>query len=117
MATTIRTTVTNNILKFEAQQRQAMRDGMKEFAYQVLRDAKTLAPHLTGSLKDSGRVYIYNNEYQTIFGSGKVQYAVRRHYENMKNPQTLRYLERAFQANNNKSTLSRLLKSSGVIIK
>lgn len=59
------------------------------------------APELTGNLKASGRIEKDGDSIEVIFGNGKpakvggVPYARRRHYENHKNPQTLRYLEKA----------------------
>lgn len=60
--------------------------------------ATMLAPELTGALKKSGRV-VTNPQggVSVIFGGDDVgvPYARRRHFENRKNPQTLRYLEKA----------------------
>lgn len=55
-----------------------------------------LAPKLTGDLRNSGRVEKNPNGGQSAtFGDSSVPYARRRHYENRKNPGTLRYLERS----------------------
>lgn len=62
----------------------------------IVQLARILAPVDTGDLRASGRVVKEgNNGSSAVFGGGKVKYARRRHYENRKNPQTLRYLERA----------------------
>ncbi|TXG77793.1 hypothetical protein E6Q11_02215 [Candidatus Dojkabacteria bacterium] len=62
--------------------------------------AQMLAPVLTGALRSSGRVSreTGNGETATAIFGGKdvgVAYARIRHFENRKNPQTLRYLQRA----------------------
>lgn len=55
-----------------------------------------LAPKDTRALVNSGRIIRKGSaNYQVKYGSSKVPYALRRHYENKKNPQTLRYLEQA----------------------
>ena len=55
-----------------------------------------LAPKDTRALVNSGRIVRSGKAtYKVIYGSSKVPYARRRHYENNKNPQTLLYLERA----------------------
>lgn len=62
----------------------------------IVQLARLLAPVDTGDLRASGKVEKFgNNGSSAVFGGGKVKYARRRHYENRKNPQTLRYLERA----------------------
>lgn len=57
--------------------------------------AMMLAPKLTGALRADGRVESRQNVTSVVFGSDKVPYARRRHFENRKNPQTLHYLTRA----------------------
>lgn len=65
----------------------------------IIQLASLLAPVDTGELRDSGRVERFGKDGSAaVFGGGKVPYARRRHYENKKNPQTLRYLERAGNA-------------------
>jgi hypothetical protein len=65
-------------------------------ATDIHRIATMNAPVDHGTLVKSGRI---NREgqahYKVIFGGGSVKYALRRHYENKKNPQTLQYLKRA----------------------
>lgn len=72
-----------------------------EMATDIHRIAVINAPVDKGNLVASGRIRKMARKglYAVIFG-GKangvdVPYAQRRHYENFKNPQTLRYLERA----------------------
>lgn len=74
-----------------------------EMATDVHRHAVINAPKDKGNLVASGRVekQAKMGGYVVAFG-GKangvdVPYAKRRHYENLKNPQTLHYLERAGQ--------------------
>jgi hypothetical protein len=57
--------------------------------------ARMLAPKLTGALRADGRVENKGDRTVVVFGSEKVPYARRRHFENRKNPQTLHYLKRA----------------------
>lgn len=62
----------------------------------ILNRATILAPVLSGALVDDGRVEKNpNGHHSVVFGSQKVPYARRRHYENKRNPQTLHYLQRA----------------------
>ena len=68
----------------------------------ILRQAVAYAPHDTGALQASGRLKREKQGHITVrFGgaSSRVRYAYRRHFENRKNPQTLRYLERAGDQN------------------
>lgn len=60
--------------------------------------AQMLAPVLTGALKADGRVEQKGGQITVKFGGSSVPYARLRHFENRKNPQTLRYLERAGDA-------------------
>jgi len=70
-----------------------------EMATDVHRVATILAPKDSRALVNSGRVIRQKlAEYVIRFGGSgngfSVPYALRRHFENMKNPQTLLYLER-----------------------
>lgn len=70
--------------------------GVLQLATDIDRVAKMFAPQETGALRGSGRIERKGvGHYAVIYGSGPVRYARRRHYENQKNPGTLRYLERA----------------------
>lgn len=67
-----------------------------EMATDIDRFAKILAPKDTGNLVNSGKITRNKSASYTVsFGGNGIRYAKRRHYENKKNPQTLRYLERA----------------------
>ncbi len=69
-------------------------------ATRIHRGAIQLSPRLTGALRSSGRIQRNGTgNYSIIFGGGTVRYAKRRHYENRRNPGTLRYLERSGDAN------------------
>lgn len=72
--------------------------GLLEMATDIHRRAAALAPVDTSALVNSGRVEPVNGGYVVKFGSTRVPYARRRHFENKKNPQTLGYLERAGDA-------------------
>lgn len=68
-------------------------------ATDIHQQATILAPIDKGHLRNSGRIKTTPNGYAVMFGGSEggfsVPYAKRRHYENRKNPQTLKYLERA----------------------
>lgn len=65
----------------------------------ILQRARRFAPKLSGELRDSGRSGRRNKDEVVVeFGGERVRYAKRRHFENKKNPHTLRYLERAGQS-------------------
>ena len=67
-----------------------------QMATDIDRVAKMNAPKASRALVNSAMIEKKNNaSYSVRFGGGKVPYALRRHYENKKNPQTLKYLERA----------------------
>ena len=69
-----------------------------EMATDIHRQASLLAPVLSGNLVASGRIEKVTGGYEVAFGGSSgfnVPYAKRRHFENKKSPQTLRYLERA----------------------
>lgn len=68
---------------------------MAEVAIDIMRIAQMNAPKDSGALVRSGRVNRAGSEWVVTFGDNSVRYARRRHYENKKSPQTLKYLERA----------------------
>lgn len=70
--------------------------GLAEMATDIDSRAKILAPKDTRALVNSGNIKKTGSmEYTISFGSSKVPYARRRHFENKKNPQTLGYLAKA----------------------
>jgi len=72
-----------------------MQKALAEMSVDVQRRAVINAPVETGALKNSGRVEPITNGYAVKFGSSRVPYARKRHFENRKNPQTLGYLAKA----------------------
>lgn len=69
--------------------------GLLELATDVQRRAVILAPVDTGALANSGNVEPVIDGYKIQFGSARVPYARKRHFENKKNPQTIGYLAKA----------------------
>jgi hypothetical protein len=91
---------TSRIKQWSAKKTRELDVSMLDLMTTIHRDAGNLAPVDTGSLVDSGRIVRHGlGYYSVIFGGGQVPYARRRHYENSKNPGTLRYLQRAGDAN------------------
>lgn len=89
-------TIKTNIKLFERIQRENWKNGLRAMGDRILMDAIALAPEDTGELKSDGRVEVISDtEVHVKFGDARVPYARRRHFENKKNPQTLRYLKRA----------------------
>lgn len=74
------------------------KSGMVEIATDVRTRAVILAPVLTGALRNSGSISPILGGYAIKFGSSRVPYARRRHFENRKNPQTLGYLARGAES-------------------
>jgi hypothetical protein len=72
-----------------------LKAGMLEMVTEIHKRAVMLAPTDTGALVNSGRIKTIPMGYAVTFGSSRVPYARRRHFENKKNPQTLEYLEKA----------------------
>lgn len=69
--------------------------GLLEMATDIHKRAVILAPVDTGALRNSGDVDRVTNGYAVRFGSARVPYARKRHFENRKNPQTRGYLAKA----------------------
>lgn len=76
---------------------KGMQVGLLEMATDIDKRAKILAPKDTRALVNSGIIEPsrLSDTYTVRFGSSKVPYARRRHFENKKNPQTLGYLAKA----------------------
>lgn len=65
----------------------------------IHRGAGILAPKASRALVNSGRIEKRGvGHYAVIFGSSRVPYARRRHFENRKTPGSLKYLERSGDA-------------------
>ena len=87
---------TSRINKWEANTEEKLDFAVLEMATDVHRVASVLAPKASRALVNSGRIRKEGRaHYIVIFGGGLVPYALRRHYENLKTPGSLRYLERA----------------------
>lgn len=69
--------------------------GLLELVTDIHRRALLLAPIDKRNLVASGIIELITGGYQIKFGSAKVPYARRRHFENKKNPQTVGYLDKA----------------------
>lgn len=72
-----------------------MNQGLLEMTTDIHTRSTILAPKDSRALVNSGRIDRISDGYKIIYGSGRVPYARRRHFENKKNPQTLLYLEKA----------------------
>jgi len=69
--------------------------GLLELTTDVHRRSKMLAPVLTRALVNSGVIESIPNGYRVKYGSPRVPYARKRHFENNKHPQTKYYLSKA----------------------
>jgi hypothetical protein len=74
---------------------QNLKDGVLEMATDIHRRAIVIAPKDSRALVNSGVIEPVTNGYKIKFGSSRVPYARKRHFENKKNPQTLGYLAKA----------------------
>lgn len=75
---------------------RGMKIALLEMVTDIHRRSTALAPiGETHNLVGSGRIEPITNGYRVKYGSAKVPYARRRHFENKKNPQTLGYLAKA----------------------
>lgn len=88
--------ITDGIDAYAREEKKRQRSAMAEMAVDILTRATINAPKESGALVRSGRVNpVGTNQYSVSFGDNSVRYARRRHFENKKNPQTLKYLEKA----------------------
>lgn len=91
-----RARVVSNVMQWSTSTEKKLDLAVLQMATDILRTAVIFAPRDTSALANSGQVIREGaGKYSVKFGGGGVPYARRRHYENKKNPQTLRYLERA----------------------
>jgi hypothetical protein len=89
-------TVTNKINEVVSTIDNKLDRAVLTMATDIHREATILAPFDTGALAGSGRISRNGKaDYDISFGGSRVPYAKLRHFKNKKNPQTLRYLERA----------------------
>lgn len=90
---------TSRIKQWTAGTERKLDFAVLQMATDIHRVASVLSPKASRALVNSGRIDRKGMaHYGIIFGGGPVPYARRRHYENLKNPQTLKYLERAGDA-------------------
>lgn len=88
--------VTDNLPQWLAKEKKRQDGAMEEVANDVLIRARMNAPKDSGKLVASGHVKkLKDGSYIVEFGNANVRYAKKRHYENKKHPQTLKYLENA----------------------
>lgn len=93
-------TVTSRMNKVVREENNRMDKALANWAADTLDVSARLAPHLTGALINSGRIKREKElEWSVGYGNSQVPYARRRHFENFKNPGTLRYLEKAGDRN------------------
>lgn len=90
---------TSNITQWTVKTAAKLDVGILAMATDIHRVASMLAPKDSRALVNSGRIKRNGpGNYSVIFGGGSVPYARRRHFENKKNPQTLKYLQNAGEA-------------------
>lgn len=77
-----------------AKEVERLKRANQKMAETVVERSRVIAPILTGALRADGRIVSIPNGLRVRFGGEKVPYARRRHFENLKNPHTLHYLER-----------------------
>lgn len=78
---------------------KGLEKGLAEMATDIHAKASILAPKETRALVNSGKITRIDAEaYKVSFGSSKVPYARRRHFENKKTPSSLGYLSKAADA-------------------
>lgn len=75
-----------------------MKAGLLEIMTDIHKRSVGLAPRDTSALVNSGTISQIDSGYKITYGSSRVPYARRRHFENKKNPQTLGYLALAGDA-------------------
>jgi hypothetical protein len=93
-------TVTSRMNEVVREETRRMDLAVGKWAADTHNTAQRLAPHLTGALQNSGKIKRNAEaDWQVSFGNAQVPYARRRHFENFRNPGTLRYLERPGDAN------------------
>lgn len=74
---------------------QQLKAGLLSLTTDVHTRSTILAPKDTRALVLSGKIGSIANGFTITYGSSRVPYARRRHFENNKNPQTKKYLSKA----------------------
>lgn len=77
---------------------RGLKIGALEMITDVHRRAVTIAPKVTRNLVNSGVIEPIRDGYLLRFGSSRVPYARRRHFENKLHPETKGYLAKAGQS-------------------
>lgn len=95
-------TFTWNTGKVAGINQQVMR-GLLKMGFDIASRARLNAPYLTGALRNSIRVTTDNTDTVYVLAGGQVggsriDYALRREYENKKHPSTTHYMGRAFDS-------------------
>lgn len=96
------TKFTWNMAKVQDVRRQVA-SGLLRMGADIASRARSNAPVLTGALRNSIRVTADQNDTVYVLAGGavagkNVKYALRREFENKKNPQTKHYMGRAFDS-------------------
>lgn len=76
-------------------QQKGMKLALLEMATDIHKRSTILAPKDTRALVNDGRIEPSGDGYKIVYGSARVPYARRRHFENKKNPGTKGYLAKA----------------------
>lgn len=88
--------VTSRIIAWGSKEERKLDISVLQATADINRQSIVLAPVLTGALVKSSQINRKGScHYSVTFGGSAVPYARRRHFENLKNPQTLYYLRRA----------------------
>ncbi len=74
---------------------KGLRAGMIDMTTDIHKKASILAPKDSRNLVKSGKIEPKGAGFVVSFGSLKIPYARKRHFENKKNPQTIGYLKKA----------------------
>lgn len=75
--------------------KSGMKIALLEMTTDIHRRSTVLAPKDSRALVNSGKIDPVTDGYKITYGSSRVPYARRRHFENKKNPQTKGYLAKA----------------------
>lgn len=88
----------NMVPGWEGRVLNSLNKGVLSIASDVHNRSKALAPVDTRALVNSAITEPVKDGYKVKYGSSRVPYARRRHFENNKNPQTKGYLAKAAES-------------------
>lgn len=74
---------------------KGMKLALLEMTTDIHKRSVILAPKLTRALANDGRIEPVADGYKITYGSSRVPYARKRHFENKKHPSTTGYLAKA----------------------